>query len=296
MSEGKTDERLVGWSRREFMLAASGVALPLLSGCGLGGSHPEPVVLRVGLCDALSKKTPSQCVGEYAKRDYEGLAEALEKEAGVHLKFRPYPLDEQLIGAARRGEVDALMCKTWTMLRANAVSPSTFQRLADVPGPDGHGLHGVFIARKDSVIRTLGDIDGRSFAIGSDSQYESSFQARRDLARAGVRPAETTTIASCLNVAAAVWEGGADAGVVSNYCVDHSGLQLVGDPEAFRILGQTDPVPFITFAVSTRVPAAARARAQTALLSMAASRVPDDLETTGVVEPREWRPEELWRL
>lgn len=296
MSKKKTDESVVGWSRRDFMLAASGVALPLLTGCGLSGSRSEPAVLRVGLCDALSKNTPSQCVGEYAKREYEGLANVLEREAGVHLKFRLFPIDEQLISAAGRGELDALICKTWTMLRAGVASPSPYHRLADIPGPEGKDLHGVFIARKDSPIRTLGDIDGRSFAVGSESQYESSFQARRDLAEAGVRPARTTTIASCLNVAAKVWEGGADAGVVSDYCVDHSGLQLVGDPEAFRILGRTDPVPFITVAVSTEVPAPVRARAQTALLSMAGSRVPEDLETTGVVQPRQWRPGELGRL
>ena len=278
-------------SRREFILGASAFVLPLLAGCGLRTEDPETTALTVGICDALCRQTASACVGEYAGREYAGLSAAVRRVTGVQLNFEYFKLDQLLIEAVRLGRVDAMICKAWTAHRAAHAAGRPFERLADVPAPTGRRLlRGVFIVRADSSLRTLHDIVGRSFALGTDTQYESSVQARQALSLAGVRPGEMSTQESCLNTAALVWERQADAGVVSDYCADHSGLQLVGDPDAFRIIGRTAGVPFITFAVSHRVPRSVRARLKRCLLSLD-GRVPDDLDTTALIEPVPWRPE-----
>jgi len=285
-----------GLSRRAFLIGLSGLAVPVVAGLGIVRLRRATPTLTVGVCDALAKRTASACVGPYAERGYEGLAAAVERDTGIRLVLRYYPFDSLLIDAARAGRVDAVFAKTWTVLRAARRSGQAFVRLADLPSPTGSRLlKGVFIARKDFPLYDLQDIDGRSFAIGSEAQYESSFGARRALAQVGATPADTVVLDSCLQVAALVWEGSVDAGVVSDYCVDHSGLQLVDDPEAFRVLGQTAGVPFVTFAVAESVNRRVRARLAECLSRLTGGRVPGDLHSPGLIAPIAWSPEELER-
>lgn len=285
------------FSRRQFMTTLTGLSLPLITGCGLAAGSTDKSSLVVGLCDALCKQTASECVGEYAQREYAGLGAFVKSQTGIELRFRHFKFDQQLVEAAGAGKVDALISKTWTALRASRAGACRFERLADIPGPTGASLlRGVFVARADSSLKTVSDIDGRSFALGSEVHYESSFEARRALAQAGVKPAESVALHSCLNVAALVWERQVDAGVVSDYCVGHSGLQLVGDAEAFRVLGRTPGVPFVTFAVRETVPRSVRRRLETCLLELSGTSVPEDLHTTGLITPIRWMPEELERI
>jgi len=281
-------------SRRAFLIGLSGLAVPAVAGWGVLRSRRGSPTLTVGVCDALAKRTASECMGPYAERGYEGLAATVERATGIKMLLRYYPFDDLLVGAAQSGQLDVVLCKTWTALRAARAAGQRFQRLADVPSPTGaRVLRGVFIARKDGPVGNLEDIDGRPFAMGSDAQYESSFQARRALARAGVTPGDTVVFDSCLSVAALVWEGSVDAGVVSDYCVDHSGLQLVDDPGAFRVLARTTGVPFVTLAVAESVPGRVRAKLSSCLRGLSGSRVPRDLHTAGLIAPIPWSPEEL---
>jgi ABC-type phosphate/phosphonate transport system substrate-binding protein len=274
-------------TRRRFVAAAAGVA----AGVGVGRiALRRSAELTVGLCDPLARATASACVGDYATRDYGALAESIGSATGIRVRFRPYALDDLLIAGVQHGEVDAVICKAWTALRADA----GLERLADLPGPTGARLlRGVFIARRDSSVHVLDDISGRRFVLTAGAAYESSHQARHALARAGIAPGEVVTQAGCLNVAAMVWERQADAGVVSDYCVDHSGLQLAGDPEAFRVIGRTAGVPFVTLAVAPRVDAGTRGRLRDHLLSLDGGRAPEGLDTTGLIAPIAWQPEEL---
>jgi hypothetical protein len=129
--------------------------------------------------------------------------------------------------------------------------------------------------------------------MGSGLQYESSFDARRSLNDLGVAPGQMVVRDSCLNVAALVWEGSVEAGVVSDYCVDHSGLQLVDDPDAFRVLGTTAGIPFITFAVADSVASGVRAELAGSLQRMTVGRVPADLHSPGLIAAIPWSPPEL---
>jgi len=290
----RKDEKRSLCSRREFMLTVSSLAVPLVTGCSFKSREPRLRALTIGLCDALCTQTASECVGQYAEREYVGLVNAVREETDVELQLRPYRLDQQLVAALRTGELDGVVCKTWTLLRGSVASGRPFERLADIPGPTGSKLlRGVFIARKDAPVKALADIDGRRFALGSESQYESSFQARKVLAGLGVQPDKTVTVESCLNAAALVWENEVDAAVVSDYCVDHSAMQLTGVADAFRVIGRTPGVPFVTFAVSRKVPAAVRKRVQACLLGLTGRAAPQDLATAGLIEPIPWIPEEL---
>jgi len=265
----------------------------VLSGCAQETKRATPALV-VGVCDPMCEDTASPCIQASAKRDYRVLAPVVKEQCGIELTLKFYTLDEQLVEAVERGEVNAAIAKTWTVLCAS--KGRTFERIADVPRPDGvTELSGVFITRADSPLSTIGDLNGKTVALRPDVAYEKSHAARRALREAGVTPGAVRILDGCVPVAAAVFEKKVDAGVVSDYVTDFGGLALVSDPKDFKIIGRTEPVPFITFAVSTDVEAPVRAKLRNVLLKLCGDTVPAGLHTSGFVEATPWTPVELER-
>jgi ABC-type phosphate/phosphonate transport system substrate-binding protein len=268
----------------------------ILCGCALAGCRkdaraPTPV-LTVGVCDPLCKDTASPCIQGSAKRDYRGFARAVRERADVQLDLKYFGFDEQLVQAVQKGEVNAVIAKTWTALVAT--KGRVWEQLADIPRQDGvDEVSGVFITRTDSPLSTIQGLDGKTIVMGPDLAYEKSHAARRALADAGVKPGTVRILEPCVSVASAVFEKQADAGVVSSYVVDFGGLRLVGDPKDFKVIGKTKPVPFITLAVSAEVDPGVREKLQCALLEMSGREVPEGLYTSGLVKVKPWTPEEL---
>jgi ABC-type phosphate/phosphonate transport system substrate-binding protein len=216
----------------------------------------------------------------------------VKERADIELDLKFYGLDEQLAQAVQKGEVNAAIAKTWTVLSAS--KGRVFERLADVPRQDGvNEVSGVFITRTDSALTTIQELDGKTVVLGPDLGYEKSHAARRALSDAGVKPGSVRILDPCVAVASAVFEKQADAGVVSSYVVDFGGLRLVSDPKDFKVIGKTKPVPFITFAVSAEVDPAVREKLKRVLLEMAGPGVPEGLYTSGLVAAKPWAPEEL---
>jgi ABC-type phosphate/phosphonate transport system substrate-binding protein len=272
------------------ILAAMSCGLALM-GCRKDAGEPKAVLV-VGVCDPLCKETASPCIQGSAKRDYRGFARAVSERAGVQLDLKYYALDEQLVQAVQKGDVNAVIAKRWTAL--TATKGRVWEQLADIPRQDGvNEVSGVFITRTDSPISTIQELDGKTIVMGPDLAYEKSFAARRALADAGVKPGPVRILDACIPVASEVFEKKADAGVVSSYVVDFGGLRQVGDPKDFKVIGKTKPVPFITIAVSAEVDPAVRERLQRALLEMSGPGVPEGLYTSGVVPVKSWAPEEL---
>jgi ABC-type phosphate/phosphonate transport system substrate-binding protein len=262
-----------------------------LAGCGKDAGAAKPALV-VGVCDPLCGETASPCIRASAKRDYRGFARAVKERADIELDLKFYGLDEQLAQAVQKGEVNAAIAKTWTVLSAS--KGRVFERLADVPRQDGvNEVSGVFITRTDSALTTIQELDGKTVVLGPDLGYEKSHAARRALSDAGVKPGSVRILDPCVAVASAVFEKQADAGVVSSYVVDFGGLRLVSDPKDFKVIGKTKPVPFITFAVSAEVDPAVREKLKRVLLEMAGPGVPEGLYTSGLVAAKPWAPEEL---
>ena len=275
-----------------------GSFVAILCGCLLVGCARERPAragdrLVVGICDPLCRETASACVRASARRTYGAFAVALGEQTGLEVVLRYYKFDGQLAAAIASGKVDAAIGKTWTILRAAEASGRAFERLADLPRPDGvNELCGVFIARDDSALERLDGLTGKTVALGPEAAYEKSHAARRALDEARVKPGEIRVLDGCIPVAAAVFEREVDAGVVSSYVVDFGGLALVADASNFRVIGRTRGVPFMTFALSTTT-AAPKKKLRDALLEMSGARLPEGLLTTGFAPPRAWSPPEV---
>jgi ABC-type phosphate/phosphonate transport system substrate-binding protein len=222
------------------------------------------------------------------------MAEGVKARTGIELKPAYFDLDEQLAASVGNGEVQAAIGKVWPILQGRQGASRPFERLADLPTPDGRNeLSGAFIVRRDSSLSTLKDLAGKSLALGPGTAYEKSFAATAALREAGVTPGPVKVLDGCVPVAAAVYERSLDAGVVSSYVVDFNGLALVSDPGDFKVLARTKAMPFITFAVSATVDRGVRDRLRDALLEMHGQGLPQGLYSTGFTAPQRWEPPEL---
>ncbi len=246
-------------------------------------------VLTLGICDPLARETASDCVKGAAVREFDGLVRRLRDRAGLDVRVVYFPYDALLLAEMRAGRVDAALAKTWTVRRAG----DGWDRVADLLTVQGSGdLAGVFITRADSGLKCVADLNGKKLLLGPDGAYEKSFAARQALYDNDASPASVEVVDGCVPLAAQIIEKRADAGVVSSYVADFGGLELLGETTQFKELGRTKPIPFMTFALSTKLDAALRDKLRAALLEMTGQNVPKDLYSTGFAAPAPWTPGE----
>ncbi len=114
-------------------------------------------------------------------------------------------------------------------------------------------FRGKIIAREDSGIHTLADLNNRHFAFGSRSSTMSHLLPRYTLLQAGIgveHLAGYQYLVSHDNVALAVLAGDADAGAVKEEILGQypSGL--------LRVIAESDPISEHVFVASRKLPAA----------------------------------------
>jgi ABC-type phosphate/phosphonate transport system substrate-binding protein len=253
-------------------------------------------VVKIGVNEPFCRETPSSCVSGTVARDYGPLATVVRERAGVDVQFTYYAVEEDLVRSVARGEVDGAIAKTWTALRACRAAGVEFERVCDVAFPDGESrLTGVFIASAEGPIHSMADVAGKRLALGRPESYENSHAVDRALRDLGVEPGPRQAAGGCIPAAVSILDGEADVAVVSSYCTRYALDQIVGKPGAFRILGETAPIPFATVALTSRVPGSLRAAIKSAWLGDAESPRERPPFPGGFRPPAAWTPEELGR-
>ena len=253
-------------------------------------------VVKIAVNEPFCRETASHCVAGDTARDYEPLAALAREHAGAEVRFTYYPVEADLVRALASGEMDGAIAKTWTALRACTASGLPFERLCDLSFPDGElQLRGVFITRADGPARSLADVAGARLTLGRPDSYENSHAVDRALRDVGVEPARRESAGGCIPAAVAILDGEADIAVVSSYCTRYGLDQIVGKPGAFRIVGETAPIPFATVALTARVPAALRAAIARSWLSGTGATPGRCPFPGGFHPPAPWTPEELRR-
>ncbi len=252
-------------------------------------------VIKVGVSEPFCEETACGCVGAHGRRSYRGLGEAARK-AGVELSFSYFKLESGLAAAVAAGAVDGAIAKAWTVLRAARAAGRPFERICDLPLPDGSGkLAGVFIAPSGSPIRSLADLSGKRLAVGRSESYENSHAVDRTLRGLGIALGAREEYPGCLQAALSVVEGKCDAAVVSSYCPRYGLYDMLGPKADLRSIGETAAIPFVTFALSERADRGLRSRLREALLEARGTRLCGDLLAGALLPPLEWKPEELDR-
>jgi ABC-type phosphate/phosphonate transport system substrate-binding protein len=236
------------------------------------------------------------CAGKDAPRGYAWLAGLAGEAADIDLRFVYVTLEDRLAGIVARREVDGLIAKSWSVLRAFHHARVTAERVCDIALPDGDPrLSGTFITLAESPARSIADLEGKTLGTGRSHAYENSHAVARALEQVRVAPRRTPAYDCCMHAAVAVLEEEVDAAVVSSYCVRFGLDDALGRPGIFRTIGETAPIPFGTFALSTAVPPRVRARLMNLLLDPSTRERASRAFPGGVHPPARWDPEELNR-
>ncbi len=271
--------------------------LPLAGALALAFTASAADKLVIGVSEPLCKLTACSCVGDNAKRAYDGLIAHVRSAAGIELEFRYFEEPILLQREIRAGRLDGMICKTWLGLTTARSAGREFTRLADItmPGQEPAELFGAFLVLKDSPLKTLADLRGQRVVFGMTNDYEKSHLADATFRAAGLPlPEPRLRSYACQDAALKLIEHQAEAAVVSSYAINFGCICVVAKPEDFRVIAETSQrIPFVTFMVEDKVAPAVRARLQQALLELKGERVPKDLFSNGVIPPIPWAPEEL---
>lgn len=257
--------------RRLFLKAAAG----LVVGAVAVAAEPEKKEgsLALVVTDPLAGPNACSCVKGYAQRDYEKLAKHLGAKLGKPVTV---VFSATLDAALKKGDgrADVIIGKD-SMVQAQAAA----QKIGVVPvaaltGTDGTttqtGL--VVVAAKDPAV-SAADLKGYKVLFGDISAEEKHAAALAVFKDLGVAmPAKPDTCPTCTDGAKAVVAAGKNgekvAAVISSYAKPL--LEGCGTVEkgAIRVVGITDPVPFIVAFVNDKLPEATRTQVEKSLLEI----------------------------
>jgi ABC-type phosphate/phosphonate transport system substrate-binding protein len=240
-----------------------------------GASAAEKSELTVIVMDPLSAPLSCPCVAGYAQRDYEKLGKYLEKALGRPVKVH---FSESLTLALKKkteGKADIIIGKESVVRNEAAENKLAAAPIASLTGKDGKTtMTGLFVVGGKDPAITINDLKGYRILFGvkeADEKHAAAFTLMKDL---GMKyEGKIETCPSCSDGATKVVDGfkGGEkiATVVSSYAqplLEGCGTIKKGD---VRVVGETDPVPFIVAFASNSLPSIDREAIQKALFAVA---------------------------
>lgn len=267
--------------------------LSVIAGCSTA-PEPKPFALKLAVNDIYCTDTACFCVHDVAARGY---AETLDrlKRNGIELQLDYYPEPYQLEEAIRSGTYDGVLSKPWIALRLQQQNGADYRRIADLLDPNNNPwLTGMLIVKADSPIQSADDLNGKRIFLGEPDAYEKHQAAYVLLKRLKITPSEISTRASCSENIGALLDEEADAAWVSDYALSADCAVDFANPEDFRILARTDPIPLTSLMLDrNKVSEAQAERIQQALLDLSGAAAPESLLSHGFIAPAPWAPPEL---
>lgn len=229
--------------------------------------------LTIVVMDPLAAPLSCPCVEGYAQRDYQKLAEFIEQKTGIASKV---VFHESLLVALKKkakGKADLVIGKD-SVVRSDADRAAIdLQPVARLTGKDGQTTQtGLILVRSDDPAQKLSDLQGYRFLFGSANAAEKYDAAQTLLTEAGVSlPEKIETSSACSDGACKIIEWGADvraATVISSYAkplLEGCGTISKGD---LRVVGETEPVPFVTAFVNQKLSEPVQQKLTQALLEV----------------------------
>ncbi len=236
-------------------------------------SAEQPLSLVV--MDPLAEPLSCPCVEGYAQRKYEKLAEYLSEKLGrpVHVTFAES--FEKALAKDDCQTIDIAIGKDSVVRYDAAAHKLKVTPLARLTGQDGQTTQtGLIVVRSADPAQRLQDLRGYRILFGPQECDEKFTAARHALEAAGVEmpaidAAETTQ--ACSDGACKIIEWGDTqqaAAVISSYAaplLEGCGTIKKGD---LRVIGETDPVPFVTAFATYRIEPELRKELRQALLGV----------------------------
>ena len=268
----------------------------VLSGCSIiPPKEAQPLFVKVAVNDIYCTDTACACVHDVAARTYPQAIKILQEQYNIVLQFDYFMDTYQLEDAILSGEYGAVLSKPWFTMRLNQQAGTDFQRLVDILDPGNNPwLTGIVIVPKDSPIQSLTELNGKSIFLGESDSYEKHQAALHLFDRKGIHPAKIDTRSSCGENIGILQDGKADAAVISDYALSADCAVDFANPEDFRVLAHTEPIPLTSFLLDrNQFDDEAARRLKKALLAVSGENAPATLLGKGFIDPWPWTPTEL---
>jgi len=262
------------WNQVVIRLGAT--ALALLAGVGdvFGDppkDKPQPIMLVV--MDPLAKELACACVKGYGQRDYRKLAARLESslKQSVSIEFSD-DLAESLALASPGQEIIAIGEQSLVAQGAKRAELKCHP-VCELTDPDGStALTGSFVVRSGDSAKELKDIGGRKVFFGLADSDANHAVVQAALRAAGVEsPAAPEKRSTYSDAALDVLDSQSTphpVAVIPGYALrllEGCGSITPGD---LKVIGKTEPVPFITVFVANHIPAEKQQRILKVLLGI----------------------------
>jgi ABC-type phosphate/phosphonate transport system substrate-binding protein len=230
------------------------IASPDDQGAPSPGSELVVVVM-----DPLAKPLSCPCVEGYAQRDYDKLGAHLSKQLGRPVKVH---YSDSLVKAMKTktsGRADVIIGKKSVVeFDAKRVSKKV-KPIASLTSKEGETMqHGLIVVPSTDPAKSVKDLKGYRIIFGPKEADEKHAAALALLAKNGVDgPKSLEMCDGCADGATKILDAGPSsrgAAGISSYAaplLEGCGTVKKGD---LRVVGKTDPVPFVVAFVSDDLP------------------------------------------
>lgn len=209
---------------------------------------------RMLVMDPLSDRIACDCVAGYARRNYEKLADFLGERLHRRIEL-VYAESLTSAPATAQQKIDLIAGKLSEVVADATKVGLRVRTVAMLTGKDGLVTQtGLFVVRHDDPARSVVDLKKHRILFGPEDAAEKHSAAVATLEAFRVPVSKKPSVkASCSAAALAVAERDADVAIVSSYAMPL--LEGCGtiDKGTLRVIGKTDPVPFIGLLATDRV-------------------------------------------
>ncbi len=266
--------KLIRGRRALFRGVTVTLALLFVAGIALGKpTKTEPGSILLVVMDPLSKELACACIKGYAQRDYRKLAAELKSamKQPVSVEFSDDLADS--LATVKPGREIIVIGDQGVVTSGAKKAALKCEPVYELTGQEGTTtLTGLFVARSDDPAKELKDLTGRTVLLGLADAGENRAVTLAALHAAGVEPGITLEKRTSYNEAALdVLDSQLSpppVAVIPNY-----GLPLLEGcgsvkPGNFKVIGRTEPVPFIAVFVSENITGEKRSKLLKAFLKV----------------------------
>ncbi len=239
-------------NRREVL--ATALSLTVLPVVAVADEKPTATpenALTVVVMDPLAAPLSCPCVKGYAQRDYDKLGKYLETKLGRPVVVHYSETLTNALAKKTNGKADLIIGKDSVVRSDAAANKVMLTHLAALSGKDGKTTQtGLICVSATDKAATPADLKGYTIYFGTADAEEKHSAATKIFKEFGVElPAKLETCVACTDGATKVIDqakaGQKVATVISSYAqplLEGCGTIKKGD---LRVVGETDPVPFI---------------------------------------------------
>lgn len=262
-------------------------------GSGVKASSSEKVLtINLAVNDTYCKQTACACIHDIAAREYFDIQKRLMADFNIDLKLKYYMEPYEMEDALKAKKFDGVITKPWTAFMLSEAAGINYKRIADVLDVNNSPwLTGAFLVRKDSDIKTIEDINGRTLVAGQEDAYEKYHSPFRIMDEKNIKPGRIYQKASCLECINELMDNKTEVAIVSDYVLQASCAVDVASEDDFRTIGHTEKMPLCSVILDmARVSEADALRLQNALLAVSGKKSAESLLCDGFVKPASWIP------